>query len=81
MIPTSRYKANTYRWCVVRSLPNLQRQVIAQFYRRSDADGCIRTLRRLLPNVKHEIVFQSIISDQLETIRNLSPAENHLRVE
>jgi hypothetical protein len=55
--------------------------MIAQFHRRSDADGYIRTLRRLLPNVKHEIVFQSIVPDQLETVLKLSPAENYLRVE
>lgn len=66
MIPTSKPKANIYPWCVVRLLPNLQRQTIACFHRRSDADGCVRTMRRMMPNIKHEIVFQSIASDDLE---------------
>jgi hypothetical protein len=41
----------------VRQLPNMQRLVVARFYRRSDADGYIQILRRLLPEMNHEIVL------------------------
>ncbi|GET38610.1 hypothetical protein [Microseira wollei] len=57
MIPKSKPKLNVHPWCIVRQLPNMQRLVVARFYRRSDADGYIQVLRRLLPGVNHAIVF------------------------
>lgn len=47
-------------WCVVRLLPNSQRFVAARFHRRSDADGYLQVLRRLLPTARYEIVFEAI---------------------
>jgi hypothetical protein len=60
MLSTPQPKLNTYPWCVVRLLPNLQRQMVAQFHRRDDADGYLRTMQRLLPAVKHAIVYQAV---------------------
>jgi hypothetical protein len=57
MIPRSELKLNIHPWCIVRQLPNMQRLVVARFYRRNDADGYIQVLRRLLPGVNHAIVF------------------------
>lgn len=57
MIPRSKPKLNIHPWCIVRQLPNMQRLVVARFYRRNDADGYIQVLRRLLPGVNHTIVF------------------------
>ena len=56
MIPKSKPKLNIHPWCIVRQLPNMQRLVVAWFYRRNDADGYIQVLRRLLPGA-NGIVF------------------------
>ena len=59
MIPTSQFKSNPHPWCIVRLLPNLQRQVVARFHRRNDADGYLQILQRLLPTASYVIVFQA----------------------
>ncbi|MEG5059409.1 hypothetical protein QUB60_15800 [Microcoleus sp. A2-C5] len=69
MIPTSRPKLNTHPWCIVRQLPNMQRLVVARFHRRGDADGYIQILRRLLPNTKHAIVFDTTGAEKLPDAR------------
>jgi hypothetical protein len=38
-------------------LPNLQRQVIARFRRRNDAEAHMRVLRQQAPTVSYEVVF------------------------
>lgn len=53
-------------WCVVRMLPNSQRFVAARFHRRSDADGYLQVLRRLLPMAQYEIVFEAIAPEEVE---------------
>jgi hypothetical protein len=60
MISTSKLKINPYPWRVVRHSPNMQRIVVAQFRRRSEADGYLWVLRRLLPNAPHVIVFDPV---------------------
>jgi hypothetical protein len=60
MISTSQSKANTYPWCIIRQLPNMQRLVVARFHRRQDADGYLQILRRLLPTTQHIIVFDLV---------------------
>ncbi len=66
MIPTSQSKATpksrTYRnqlapWCIIRPLPNMQRRIVARFRRRNDAECHLQVLRRLMPTVSFEIVF------------------------
>jgi hypothetical protein len=44
-------------WCIVKLLPNLQRQVIARCRRRNDAEEHLRVLRRLLPCASFAISF------------------------
>jgi hypothetical protein len=51
------YFDQLHPWCLMRLLPNLQRQVIARFRRRNDADAHMRVLRQLAPTVRYEIVF------------------------
>ncbi|MDY6784057.1 MAG: hypothetical protein SW833_16170 [Cyanobacteriota bacterium] len=58
MIPTQlTYRERLQPWCVVRHLPNLQRLTVARFSRRSDAEGYLRALRRLMPTANHVVVF------------------------
>jgi hypothetical protein len=64
MIPTSKPKSNNQPWCVVRLLPNSDEKVIARFYRYSDADGYLRTMRRRSPNITYKLVVHSSISEE-----------------
>jgi hypothetical protein len=66
MISTSKSKANIYPWQIVRLLPNMQQQLTAQFHRRSDADGYLRTLQRLSPKTNYAIVFVATLPPAVE---------------
>ncbi|MFN6566865.1 hypothetical protein A6770_08725 [Nostoc minutum NIES-26] len=63
MIPTSKPKLNSHPWCIIRQLPNMQRQVVARFHRRHDADAYFQILQRLLPSANHVIVFDSTVTE------------------
>ncbi|MBD0343885.1 MAG: hypothetical protein ICV63_03435 [Coleofasciculus sp. Co-bin14] len=74
MIPTSQPKATThsptYRhqlfpWCIIRPLPNLKRYIVARFRRRNNAESHLQVLRRLMPTVPFEIVFD-VTPDDLD---------------
>ncbi|MEG4084942.1 hypothetical protein [Microcoleus sp. POL10_C6] len=69
MIPTSKPKLNTHPWCIVRQLPNMQRLVVARFHRRGDAEGYLQILRRLLPQAKQAIVFDTTGAEKLPEVR------------
>jgi hypothetical protein len=51
------YRDCLNRWFIIRLLPNMQRVTVAAFYRRSDAEGHLQILRRLIPNGEFVIVF------------------------
>ncbi|NJO41353.1 MAG: hypothetical protein HC769_06440 [Cyanobacteria bacterium CRU_2_1] len=51
------YANRLNHWAVVRLLPNLQRVTIARFHKRSDADGYVQALRRLIPDATFIVVF------------------------
>ena len=44
-------------WCIVKLLPNMQRQIVARCRRRNDAEEHLRVLRRLLPGASFAIAF------------------------
>ncbi|NJK73338.1 MAG: hypothetical protein HC942_03220 [Microcoleus sp. SU_5_6] len=69
MISTSQPKSNIHPWCIVRQLPNMQRLVVARFHRRGDAEGYLQILRRLLPQTKHAIVFDTTGAEKLADVR------------
>jgi hypothetical protein len=50
--------------CIVKLLPNMQRQVVARCRRRNDAEEHLRDLRRLLPGAKFAIVFDPALARQ-----------------
>ena len=50
----------------MRQLPNMQRIVVARFHHRSNADGYLSVMKRLLPNAQHMIVFE--IEPQQEAV-------------
>jgi hypothetical protein len=44
-------------WAITRSLPNAEREIVARFRSRSDADGYLRHLRQEIPNTSFEVIF------------------------
>ncbi len=52
-----RQKERLHPWVLVRLLPNLQQITVAQYRSRSDADGHLQVIRRLMPNAKFEVMF------------------------
>jgi hypothetical protein len=44
----------------------MQQQLTAQFHRRSDADGYLRTLQRLSPKTNYAIVFVATLPPAVE---------------
>jgi hypothetical protein len=62
MIPTSKLKSNIYPWQVVQLMPDQQRQVVARFHRRNDANEYMRVLQRLQPAAAFELTYQAAAS-------------------
>jgi hypothetical protein len=44
-------------WIIVRLLPNMQRVTVGRFRTRSDADGHLQILQRLIPTAEMVVVF------------------------
>ena len=51
------YIDQLYPWCIIKSLPNLQRCIVARFRRRNEAEAHLQVIRRLLPHITYTIVF------------------------
>ncbi|MBD2249696.1 hypothetical protein [Nostoc parmelioides] len=51
------YKQRLNSWAIARLLPDTQREIVARFRSRSDADGYIQHLRQVIPNASFMIVF------------------------
>ncbi len=44
-------------WVLVRLLPNMKRITVGQFRSRSDADGHLQIVRRLIPQAQFVVMF------------------------
>jgi hypothetical protein len=53
------YKERLNPWVLVRLLPNMQRITVGQFRNRSDADGHLQILGRLIPQAKFVVMFNA----------------------
>ncbi|NEO40510.1 MAG: hypothetical protein F6J90_30905 [Moorea sp. SIOASIH] len=51
------YSQRLYPWALIRLLPNMQRMVVRRFRNRSDAEGHLQALKRLMPDEKFIIIF------------------------
>ncbi|HEY9798229.1 MAG TPA: hypothetical protein V6D30_21530 [Leptolyngbyaceae cyanobacterium] len=51
------YRERLNPWVLVRLLPNMQRMTVAQYRTRSDADGHLEIIRRLMPNAEFVVMF------------------------
>lgn len=51
------YYQQLHPWCIIRLLPQMQRQVVARFRRRNDAEAHMKALRQLEPAANYAIIF------------------------
>ena len=51
-------RASLFPWHIIRLLPNCQRIAVGQFRNRSDAEGHLAILRRMIPHAQFVIVFE-----------------------
>jgi hypothetical protein len=51
------YKDKLNPWCIIRPISNVQMRIVGRFRRRSDAEGHLQVLKRMIPNVPFEIMF------------------------
>ncbi|NEO23752.1 MULTISPECIES: hypothetical protein [unclassified Moorena] len=51
------YSQRLYPWALIRLLPKMQRVVVRRFRNRSDAEGHLQALKRLMPDEKFIIIF------------------------
>jgi hypothetical protein len=54
------YRARLFPWSVIRLLPNCQRQVLARFRKRNQAEEYLRSVRRIYGDWECVIVFDPI---------------------
>ncbi|NEO67200.1 MAG: hypothetical protein F6J98_45355 [Moorea sp. SIO4G2] len=58
------YSQRLYPWALIRLLPKMQRVVVRRFRNRSDAEGHLEALKRLMPDEKFIIIFD--LGDPIE---------------
>ncbi len=68
------YQERLNPWVLIRLLPNSQRETVAQYRNRSDADGHLQIIRRLMPDAKFEVVFNP---DSAQPSPSLNPTSGH----
>jgi hypothetical protein len=44
-------------WCIIRPVSNVQMRIVGRFRRRVDAEEHLKILKRMIPNVPFEIMF------------------------
>ncbi len=54
---TATYRKRLNGWAIARSVPDMEREIVARFRSRSDADGYLRHLRQEIPNTCFEVIF------------------------
>ena len=65
------YRNQLNPWCLIRPLPNMRSQIVGRFRRRVDAEGHLQILRRLIPSVAYEIMFD--ITPEDSDSKDLTP--------
>jgi hypothetical protein len=51
------YKKRLNSWAIAKLLPDMQREIVARFRSRSDADGHMQLLSRMTPDANFMLVF------------------------
>ena len=71
------YKDKLNPWCIIRPVSDVQPQIVGRFRRRSDAEGHLQVLKRMIPNVSYEIMFD--IAPEDINREDLTPQQSSLR--
>jgi hypothetical protein len=71
------HKNQLYPWCIIRPFPNMRSQIVGRFRRRVDAEGHLRVLKRLIPDVSYFIMFD--ITPEDSDSEDLTPPTSGLR--
>jgi hypothetical protein len=61
------YKDKLNPWCIIRPVSTVQMRIVGRFRRRVDAEGHLKILKQLIPNVPFEIMFE-ITSEHMESV-------------
>ncbi len=72
------YKNQLYPWCIIRPFPNMRSQIVGRFRRRVDAEGHLRVLKRLIPDVSYFIMFD--ITPEDSDSEDLTPPTSSLKL-
>ena len=67
------YKDKLNPWCIIRPVSHVQMRIVGRFRRRVDAEGHLRILKQLIPNVPFEIMFDVTPEDE-----DLTPQQGSL---
>src|SRR4028118_906409 len=67
------YKDKLNPWCIIRPVSNVQMRIVGRFRRRSDAEGHLQVLKRMIPTVPFEIMFD-IASEDTEDLTPQPPS-------
>ena len=65
------YKDKLNPWCIIRPVSDVQMRIVGRFRRRVDAEGHLRILKQLIPNVAFEIMFD--IAPEPTDLEDLTP--------
>ena len=65
------YKDKLNPWCIIRPVSNVQMRIVGRFRRRVDAEGHVKILKRMMPNVPFEIMFD--VTPEDEDLTPLTP--------
>ena len=58
------YKDKLNPWCIIRPVSDVQMRIVGRFRRRVDAEGHLKILKQLIPNVPFEIMFDITPEDE-----------------
>jgi|GEM_PF-500026 len=65
------YKDKLNPWCIIRPVSDVQMRIVGRFRRRVDAEGHLKILKRMIPDVPFEIMFD--ITPEHTTSEDLTP--------
>ncbi len=71
------YRDKLNPWCIIRPVSDVQMRIVGRFRRRVDAEGHLKILKQLIPNVPFEIMFD--ITPEDTNLEDLTPQPPSLR--
>lgn len=61
------YRSQLTLWIIVKLMPNLQNVIVGRFRSKSDADGHLKVLNRMIPQAKFVVMFDPLPIQQRRT--------------